>query len=133
MRYLLDTHVWLWSHEAHEKFGRKTEGILTSGDDERVVSAISTFEISRLIARGRISLRQPFATWKSQSLHDLVATTIDVTHEMAWEAFNLPGKFHKDPADRILVATARLHNLTLLTADDSILRYAHVKSISARC
>ena len=51
---------------------------------------------------------------------------------MAWEAYNLPGKFHKDPADRILVATARLHNFTLLTADDLILRYAHVKSISAR-
>lgn len=132
MRYLLDTHVWLWSHEAHEKFGRKTESILTSGDDERVVSAISTFEIARLIARGRLSLRQPFATWKTQSLHDLVATTIEVTHEMAWEAYNLPGKFHKDPADRILVATARLHNFTLLTADDLILRYAHVKSISAR-
>lgn len=132
MRYLLDTHVWLWSHEAQEKFGRKTQSVLTSRDDERVVSAISTFEIARLISRGRLLLRQPFATWKTQSLHDLVATTIDVTHEMAWEAYHLPGIFHKDPADRILVATARLHNLTLLTADDSILRYAHVKSVSAR-
>ncbi len=132
MKYLLDTHVWLWSQEAHEKFGRKTQSILTSHEDERVVSAISTFEIARLISRGRILLRQPFATWKTQSLHDLVATTVDVTHEMAWEAYHLPGSFHKDPADRILVATARLHGLTLLTADDSILRYAHVKSISVR-
>lgn len=49
MRYLLDTPVWLWSHEAHEKFGRKTEQILTSSEDERLVSAISTFEIARLI------------------------------------------------------------------------------------
>ncbi len=132
MRYLLDTHVWLWSQEAHEKFGRKTQSILTSREDERVVSAISTFEIARLISRGRILLTQPFATWKTQSLHDLVATTVDVTHEMAWEAYHLPGSFHKDPADRILVATARLHGLTLLTADDSILRYAYVKSISVR-
>ena len=131
MRYLLDTHVWLWSHEAHEKFGRKTQRILTSSEDERVISAISTFEIARLIDRGRLLLRQSFATWKTQSLHDLVATTIDVTHEMAWEAYNLPGVFHKDPADRVLVATARLHGLTLLTADDSILRYRHVKSFSA--
>jgi PIN domain nuclease of toxin-antitoxin system len=132
MRYLLDTHVWLWSHETNEKFGRKALSVMTSSEDERIVSAISTFEIARLINRGRILLRQPFATWKTQSLHDLVATTLDVTHEMAWEAYHLPGAFHKDPADRILVATARLYGLTLLTADDSILRYPHVKSMSAR-
>lgn len=132
MKYLLDTHVWVWSQEAPGKFGRKTEKILTSANHERTVSAISTFEIARLIAHGRLQLRQPFATWKTQSLHDLVATTIDVTHEMAWEAYHLPGQFHKDPADRILVATARLHDLTLLTADDFILRYAHVKTLSAK-
>ena len=131
MRYLLDTHVWLWSHEAHQKFGRKTKQILTSNEDDRLVSAISTFEIARLISKGRLILRQSFPSWKAQSLHDLVAATIDVSHEIAWEAYNLPGSFHKDPADRLLVATARLHELVLLTADDSILNYKHVKSISA--
>lgn len=131
MRYLLDTHVWLWSHEAHEKFGGKAQGILTSSEDERLVSAISTFEIARLIGKGRLVLRQSFASWSARSLHDLVATTIDVTHEIAWEAYNLPGSFHKDPADRLLIATARLHDLTLLTADDLILRYRHVKTVSA--
>jgi PIN domain nuclease of toxin-antitoxin system len=132
MRYLLDTHVWLWAHEAHEKFGRKTQNILTSSDDERLVSAISTFEIARLIDKRRLILRQPFTAWKTQSLHDLVASAIDVTHEIAWEAYNLPGAFHQDPADRILIATARLHNLVLLTADDAILRYRHVTTASAR-
>ena len=132
MKYLLDTHVWLWSHEAHEKFGRKAQAILTSSEDERLVSAISTFEIARLIGKRRLILQQSFASWSAQSLHDLVATTIDVTHEIAWEAYSLPGSFHKDPADRLLIATARLHDLTLLTADDSILSYRHVKSASAR-
>jgi PIN domain nuclease of toxin-antitoxin system len=132
MRYLLDTHVWLWSHEADAKFGPKAQGILTSSEDERLVSAISTFEIARLIRKGRLILQQSFASWSAQSLHDLVATTIDVTHEIAWEAYNLPGSFHKDPADRLLIATARLHDLTLLTADDSILSYQHVKRAAAR-
>jgi PIN domain nuclease of toxin-antitoxin system len=132
VKYLLDTHVWIWSHEAHERLGAKARAILNSRDDERIISAISTVEIGRLIARGKLHLKQPFANWKAQSLHDLVATTIDVTHEMAWEAYSLPGAFHKDPADRILVATARLHNLILLTADDSILRYRHVRSLSAK-
>ena len=56
---------------------------------------------------------------------------IPLTHEIAAEAYNLPGHFHKDPIDRVLVATARLERLTLITADDLILRYPHVKTAHA--
>ena len=62
---------------------------------------------------------------------ELRALPLDLTHEIAWEAYNLPGRFHNDPADRILVATARLMKLTLVTADNLILRYPHVKTMSA--
>jgi len=54
-----------------------------------------------------------------------------VTHEIAWEAYNLPGAFHNDRADRVLVATARIKKLTLVTADDLILGYPHVKTLRA--
>lgn len=131
MKFLLDTHVWIWSHEAVERLGRKTKATLSDLEQQRFVSAISTFEIARLVARERLRFRQPFSHWKEDSLHELHAFPLDVTHEIAWEAYNLPGVFHNDPADRILVATARLHNLVLLTDDDFILRYAHVKTVSA--
>ncbi len=118
MRYLLDTHVWIWSQENPERLGTKTRRELANLDAERFVSPISTLEIARLVHIGL-------------SLANLHAETIGLTHEIAWDAYNLPGKFHNDPADRVLVATARIERLTLMTADDLILKYPHVKALSA--
>ena len=132
MKLLLDTHVWLWSHEQVERLGAKTKSALSDLARGRFVSAISTFEIARLISYGHLRFHQPFSQWQEEALRELHAGTIDITHEIAWEAYNLPGVFHNDPADRILVATARLHDFLLVTADDLILRYPHVKTMSAK-
>ena len=132
MSYLLDTHIWIWSQESPERLGPRTQRELFDITRERFVSAMSTFEIARLIHLGLLRLKHRFAEWKEFSLAELTASTIDVTHEIAWEAYNLPGTFHSDPADRVLVATARIANLTLITADDLILRYRHVNSMSAK-
>ena len=132
MSYLLDTHIWIWSQENPEQLGPKSRRELTDISQERFVSAISTLEIARLIHLGLLRLRHRFEEWKQFSLAELNAASLDVTHEIAWEAYNLPGRFHNDPADRVLVATARIANLTLITADDLILRYAHVKTLSAK-
>ena len=132
MSYLLDTHIWIWSQENPEELGQKSRRELADIARDRFVSAISTLEIARLIQIGFLRLRHRFTEWKQFSLAELNAATIDVTHEIAWEAYNLPGKFHNDPADRILVATARIANLTLITADDLILRYPHVRTMSAK-
>jgi PIN domain nuclease of toxin-antitoxin system len=130
--YLLDTHIWIWSQENPEHLGQKSRRELTDISRERFVSAISTLEIARLIHLGLLRLRHRFAEWKQFSLAALNASTLDVIHEIAWEAYNLPGRFHNDPADRVLVAMARIANLTLITADDLILRYPHVKTLSAK-
>lgn len=132
MSYLLDTHIWIWSQENPEQLGQKSRRELADIAQERFVSAISALEIARLIHLGLLRLRHRFAEWKQFSLDELNAATLDVSHEIAWEAYNLPGKFHNDPADRVLVATARIANLTLITADDLILRYPHVKTLSAK-
>ena len=132
MKLLLDTHVWIWSQETVDRLGGKTQARLADLEQPSFVSAISTLEIGRLITRGLLKFQQTFPGWRKESLRELDATTLDVTHEIAWEAYNLPSDFHADPADRILVATARLHDLTLVTADDLILRYRHVKSADAR-
>lgn len=131
MRYLLDTHVWIWSQENPERLGTKTRRELANLDAERFVSPISTLEIARLVHLGLLRLKHAFAEWKNLSLANLYAETIGLTHEIAWDAYNLPAKFHNDPADRVLVATARLEKLTLMTADDLILKYPHVKTLSA--
>lgn len=131
MRYLLDTHVWIWSQESPERLGIKARRELSDLEQERFVSPISTLEIARLIDLGLLRLKHAFSEWKDVSLANLHAATVALTHEIAWEAYNLPGKFHNDPADRVLVATARIEKLTLITADDLILRYPHVKALPA--
>ena len=132
MKLLLDTHIWIWSQECPERLNQKSQRELADIAQDRFVSAISTFEIARLIHLGLLRLKHRFAEWRRASLAELNASTIDVTHEIAWEAYNLPGTFHNDPADRVLVATARIANLTLITADDLILRYPHVRTVSAK-
>ncbi len=132
MKYLLDTHVWIWSQENPTRLGEHTRRLLLDSEQHHFVSAISALEIARLINRGFLRLKHRFAEWKELSLGQLQADTTDVTHEIAWEAYNLPGKFHSDPADRVLVATARLNGFTLVTADELILRYEHVKTVSAK-
>ncbi len=84
------------------------------------------------MALNAIEISVPISAWIERSLGDLAAESIAVTHEVAAEAYGLPGRFHKDPIDRILAAAARRHHLTLLTADQRILRYAEVQSLDAR-
>ena len=70
--------------------------------------------------------------WIAASMEILGCTTLEISHAVALAAYSLPGDFHRDPADRILVATARMAHLTLLTADKRILKYPHVKRHNAR-
>ena len=131
MKYLLDTHVWIWSQESPERLGSRTRRELADINNEREISPISTFEIARLLQHGLLHLKNAFVEWRKLSFAHLHATTAAITHEIATHAYDLPGRFHNDPADRILVATARVGGLTLITADDLILRYTHVKSLRA--
>lgn len=132
MRILLDTHVWLWSQEAQERFGPETRNMILNEDNALFVSSISSLEIARLVWRERLTLAGQLRTWISESLNKLKAETIPITHDIALAAYELPGEFHRDPADRILVATAVVHNLTLMTADDRILAYPHLLSCDVR-
>ena len=132
MTLLLDTHVWVWSQEQPEKLGRRARQVLLAREHDNIVCTISTLEIARLLAIGTLSLTIPLSTWIADSLRNLDATSLTVTHEIAAEAYTLPDAFHKDPADRILVATARIHQLILLTADERILEYPHVQAMDAQ-
>jgi PIN domain nuclease of toxin-antitoxin system len=129
---LLDTHVWIWSQERSERLGRRTVKLLLAAEHVNAVCAISTLEIARLVAAGAIVLSMPLREWVEQSLAELAAETVPITHEVAMEAYALPGKFHRDPADRLLVAAARCHGLTLVTADDRIIGYREVRTLDAR-
>jgi PIN domain nuclease of toxin-antitoxin system len=71
-------------------------------------------------------------TWIEASARDLQLQHLDIGHPVAIEAYALPDPFHRDPVDRILVSTARLYRATLLTADERILAYRHVRTADCR-
>ncbi len=132
MKLLLDTHVWIWSQEDVDRIGPQTKRLLLGTEHENYVCAVSTLELARLVAAGTINVSIALREWVERAIRAIHARTVDVSHEIAMEAYALPGPFRKDPADRLLVATARCNDLTILTADERILTYRGVRSRDAR-
>jgi PIN domain nuclease of toxin-antitoxin system len=129
---LLDTHVWVWSQEDPERLGPEARSSLLDESHQLFISATSSLELARLHSMDRIRLKTDIEGWVERAIRLLGAARLDITHQVAIEAYRLPMPFHRDPADRLLVATARIHELRLLTADDLILAYPAVASVDAR-
>jgi PIN domain nuclease of toxin-antitoxin system len=129
---LLDTHVWLWLVGGSEPLSRPVlsavEGAARRGRIR--VSAISVWEVAMLEAKGRIRLAKGCLAWTQEALAAPGTSLVPLTPEIAVESSRLPGDFHGDPADRILVATARLLGAALLTRDERILAYGKRKLVS---
>src|SRR5688572_7550766 len=125
IKLVLDTHVFLWLINGDKDLSSKgTEVILKNAEDGSIaLSAISLWEISMLYARRRILLNQPCLNWINRSLEAPGIVLCPLTPEIAVESSTLPGIFHGDPADRIIVATARVLSVPLVTKDQQILNY----------
>jgi PIN domain nuclease of toxin-antitoxin system len=135
---VLDTHVWIWT----------VEGVVGALSDAAVaeieaasaagalrVSAISVWEVAMLEARGRIALARPLEEWVRAALRAPGVRLLPLEPEIAVESTRLPGTPHGDPADRILMAGARVVGGRLATCDGGILRYAtegHLRVLDAR-
>ncbi|MBV6417458.1 MAG: Ribonuclease VapC22 [Steroidobacteraceae bacterium] len=124
---LLDTHVWVWlAFGTPGMFRPDTRKRLEAADPAHPlhVSIISTWEVAQLAARGRLNLSRPTKAWVAQALAhpSLALLTLDDLAVVV-ESNELPGDFHADPADRLLVATARIGGYTLVTSDRQILDY----------
>ncbi len=129
MKYLLDTHAWIWLFEGSSEFPPKTEQLLKdSGNAPLVISAISPWEVAKKSSIGKIRLSMPLREWVVSSTANPGIRICPLTPEISVESNSLPGKFHNDPADQIIVATARIFDLTLITCDKNILSYPYVRS-----
>ena len=131
---LLDTHVWLWVVGGVEPLKRSVlSTVEEAARGGRIrVSAISVWEVAMLEAKGRIRLTKDCLAWVRDALSAPGTSLVPLSPEIAVESSRLPGRFHGDPADRILVATARLLGGTLLTRDDRILAYGKGKHVSVK-
>ena len=131
MKYLLDTHTWIWWHMHPQNLSRKVKMLIgdASGYDELLLSAISPWEFSKLLEKGRIGISCDPEEWIHAALDLPKLRLVHLSPILAYRSTILPQPFNDDPADQIIVATAREENATILTRDKNILEYNHVRSL----
>jgi PIN domain nuclease of toxin-antitoxin system len=128
---VLDTHTWVsWVHGEEQLTGIQAETIAVHERDTIGVSAISCWEVAKLVARGRLELPCPLEEWFELALSYPGVSLLDLTPEIAIASTRLPGQFHRDPADQIIVATARVYGCQLVTSDSQTLKHPYVETIS---
>ena len=125
-KLVLDTHIFLWLMNGDDELSSQEKSIILKSTEEGsiAISAISLWEISMLHARQRLLFTQPYLNWIKRSLDAPGIVLCPLTPEIAVESASLPGSFHGDPADRIIVATTRILSVPLMTRDKKILNYA---------
>jgi len=129
VRLLLDTHIWIWSLLEPARLSRKVRAALESPDNELWLSPVSTWELLILIEKGRVSIDRDPVPWVAEVSRAVALREAALTHDVAMESrvIDLP---HQDPADRFLAATARVYDLTLVTADTRLLGSRRIATLA---
>ncbi len=131
---LLDTHCWLWAQLGLiQKLSKAALDAIRRAESKGNlrISVISIWELAMLEKRGRVALPMNVRTWVDEALSKPGIDVAPLTPEMMIESVHLPGDLHGDPADRMLVATARVLGATLLTKDDQLIRYSRQRLVRA--
>jgi PIN domain nuclease of toxin-antitoxin system len=131
MRLLLDTHIWLWSVLEPERLSRRVTKEIQDASNELWLSPISIWELIVLSQKRRLVPHEDIEAWVPEALRSLPLQEAPVTYEVARETGRLR-LAHRDPADRFLLATARVFELTLVTADAHLLKVRNVSLLPNR-
>ena len=128
---VLDTHTLVWWVTGDVALSKKAKTAIDRelNGGQIIVSAISAWEIAMLVERERLVLSMDVESWLATVAKIDAVRFIPLDVEIALKSVDLPGSFHKDPADRMIVATARKLAVPLVTKDEKIRVYAHVKTI----
>ncbi len=128
---VLDTHTLFWWVSDPRELSSDAAAAIAAErpDGEVLISSITAWEIAMLVARGRLGLSMDIGAWLALVEEIDEVRFIPVDNLIAVDAVALPGEFHKDPADRLIVATARTLGAPIVTADEKIRDYAHVRTI----
>ena len=131
MRLLLDTHIWVWSALERARLSGRLIATLENPSNELWLSPISLWEVLTLCQKNRLTLHPNPQAWIANALDAVPMREAQITYQVAQETarVQLP---HRDPADRFLVATARVLDLTLVTADEQLLKARQVSVLANR-
>jgi PIN domain nuclease of toxin-antitoxin system len=130
--YLLDTHILFWWRMDFSRLS-SAQGQILDELEERAepagLSAISLRELAQMIHRGRAVVEMELEAWLNSIASHPLLTILPLNATVAGESVRLGDEFPNDPADQIIVATARCHNLTLITADERIRKWGKVRVV----
>jgi len=132
MPTLLDTHAWVWWVAEDPKLSRPARRTIEKAGaaDSLWLSMISVWEVAKKVEKGQLVFDRPLDDWLDQALSQPGLNLAELTRPVLAESCRLPQIFAGDPADQIIVATARIRGCALLTADTRILAYPHVKTLA---
>jgi PIN domain nuclease of toxin-antitoxin system len=128
LKLLLDTHIWLWSKSDPSRLGKRAAEALSSAGNELWLSPISIWEVLTLAQKKRIRIADPLR-WVESAASQMREAPL--TQEIVRASFVLALP-HADPADRFLAATAKVLNLTLITADKTLLGLGEIATLANR-
>ena len=128
---VLDTHAWIWWVSSPEFLSETAKQAIDEAATGRnvFISSISAWEIAMLVSRGRLKLTMSPADWVAASEALPFFDFVPVSNSIALKSVQLPGILHNDPADRIIIATAVSLGAVLVTKDEKIRNYPHVKTV----
>jgi PIN domain nuclease of toxin-antitoxin system len=127
---LLDTHIWVWWMSQPDRLQAPHREVLAStGDRSFGVSIISCWEVAKLVEYGRLKLDRPVEVWIETALAHRSVALVHLHPRVIVESTQLPQPFHRDPADQLLVATARVFQCPIMTEDAKLLSYPHVERV----
>jgi len=128
---VLDTHVWVWFVSNPELLSKPAKKAIDAAmaQKEIFISSISAWEVALLVDKKRLELTLDITDWIAKSEKLPFFQFIPVDNSVAVKSVNLPQPLHSDPADRIIIATAITIAASVITKDEKILNYPHVKSI----
>ena len=128
---VLDTQVWIWWVMGNNvRLSKQQVDTISSHESDQIgVSAISCWEVAKLVELRKIQLPVGLTEWLNTALRYPGISLLELSPEIAIESTRLPGRFHRDPADQIVVATARILDCPLLTTDERIRSYSYVVTI----
>jgi len=131
MNLLLDTHIWIWLTLAPDRLTRKVARSLDDTSNELCLSPISVWELLTLCRKGRLFLNEDPVLWAKHSFERLALEEAPLTTEVAMETASL-SQVHSDPADCLIAASAKVFDLTLVTADQKLIAEPGIKILANR-
>jgi PIN domain nuclease of toxin-antitoxin system len=129
MRVLLDTCAIIWAVSMSKKLSKKARSVIEDPEAEIFYSPMSCAEVAWGVQRKRIVIDRHWKLWFRHYVELNGWQCVPIDLDIVEEAYSLPEPFHSDPVDRLIVATARLQGLQVMTADQKILLYPHVQTV----